>query len=267
MANLEEQSGLPISLNSQGKLNFNYSQLEVEPAARKAFDMKEVIYKYNPVMADRVLYYMYRNIAFEDDKEKIEDAGLRYDITVISSESLGPELIKTKGHYHPIAKGSDITYPEVYEVLFGEAYYLIQKPKSTDFSIIEEIYLINATAGQHIVIPPGFGHVTINPGPNPLVMSNWVNNSFESNYQPYQIHKGAGYFLLNSNKKVFELKRNSNYKEVPELSTLTAIDQPQFGLSANRPMYEIIKSDISRLDFLSNPQKYNLKISNLFKND
>ncbi len=267
MADLKKPSGLPISLNNQGKLSFDYPKLASKPAVRKASDMKEVIYKFTPAMADRELYYMYRDIAFENDREKIIDAGLRYDITVMDYRPLGLELIKTKGHYHPEIGGLELSYPEVYEVLFGKAYYLIQRPSKSDFSVIKENYLIKAKAGEHVVIPPNFGHVTINPGPDPLVMSNWVDRSFESGYDEYQKYQGGSYYLLKSETEEYQIDKNSNYEKVPKLKVISPKQLPKLGLLNSNPMYGIAKSDISRLDFLSNPDKHNLEISKIFKND
>ncbi len=264
MADLKEQSGLPIELSSNELLVFDDPGLKVEPAIRKAGDMKEVIYQYHPDMAGTNLYYMYRDIAYENDRANLKKYKLRYDITIMSPLLLGRELNKTKGHYHPKLVGKEVTYPEVYEVIYGQAWYLIQRPAEDDSSVIEENYLVKVSQGEKIVVPPGFGHVTINPSlKQPLVMSNWVSRAFESEYEDYLKHSGASYYLLEDDQEV----RNESYNEVPSLERIKPVDLPDFGLISGRPAYEITKTDIKRLDFLNNPDKYDLSIAKLFDNE
>jgi len=67
------------------------------------------------------LYFMYRDLAKSDaDRQWLRSHKLRYDITVIPPCTLSGEWVKTKGHYHP-KNPAGIGYPEVYEVLEGEA--------------------------------------------------------------------------------------------------------------------------------------------------
>jgi len=268
MVDLSKQFGLPISLSAKDRLVFDYPKLETRLAIRKASDMKEVISDYHPDMADQELYRMYRDIAYEDDREKFVADNLRYDITVMAPLTLGEEFNKTKGHYHPKVLSKKINYPEVYEVIYGQAWYLIQKPKNRDYSAIEQNYLVRVDEGEKVVIPPGFGHVTINPNiSNPLVMSNWVSRAFKSKYEQYLKFKGASYYILESSGSDYEEKINPNYSQVPDLKPLRPVDLPEFGLLSDRPAYEIGKSDINRLDFLNKPGKYQLSIDKLFKNE
>ena len=106
--------------------------------------------------------------------------GLRFDITVIPPQTLCGEYIKTKGHYHP-ADPYGNGYPEIYEVLEGEAHYLIQTADCSD------VVLIAAGAGDVVVVPSGYGHVTINPSKKlVLEMANIVSSRFSSDYHGYE---------------------------------------------------------------------------------
>lgn len=265
MKNLEQQSGLPISLKSNFKLAFRDSSLSAKPEVRHAVDMKEVILDYDPSMAKKELYYMYRNLAQKNDQDKIKNYQLRFDITVMLPTKLGRELNKTKGHYHPNVDKSYLTYPELYQVIFGQAYFLIQRPNNDNSSIIEKCFLIKAQAGDKVVIPPNYGHVTINPGPGPLVMSNWVSDQFDSQYDDYLDHQGCAYYIFKSDKNEFEFEMNQHYSSLPDLNFLRPIDLKQFNLRENEPSYGDIDEQLTNLDFLNNPDKYSLKISKLFK--
>jgi len=101
------------------------------------------------------LYYMYRGVEEKDD--------LRYDITVIPPQMLGQEFVKTKGHQH------HNNLQEIYTVLEGKAIFLMQKQNSGK---IEDVFAVQAQSGQSVIIPSGYGHVTINPGKIGLKISN-----------------------------------------------------------------------------------------------
>ena len=92
--------------------------------------MRDVVYDRKWLEAapdDLELYYMYRDLAKnKTDRRKIIENDLRYDITILAPVMLGKEFNKTVGHDHPIVPGTDITYPELYEVLKGEAIFLLQ---------------------------------------------------------------------------------------------------------------------------------------------
>jgi len=164
------------------------------PDIRRLYDMKEVIYdkEFLSQTENIELYYMYRNVFLdESDKKLMEEKNLRYDVTIIPPMKLGKEFVKTAGHYHPFVPGTKITYPEVYEVLEGEAHYLLQKKeddKTTD------VVLISAEKNDKVIIPPGYAHVTINPSKKLLKMANWVASNFSSVYEPIKKMHGAAYF-------------------------------------------------------------------------
>ena len=167
----------------------------VEPGVRKLSDMRDVIYdsEWLESAPDVDLYYMYRDLALSrHDRSIILDNVLRYDITVIPPQKLGVEHVKTAGHYHPEVDKTGYTFPEVYEVLRGTAHYLLQKCEGEK---ITDVVLIAAEEGDKVIIPPGYGHVTINPTSNKVLkMANWVSRDFKSDYEPYKKCRGAGLF-------------------------------------------------------------------------
>ena len=103
---------------------------------------------------------------------------------------MGLEFVKTYGHYHPrVNPKLRYTYPEVYEVLDGEAHYLLQRAK--DEESVDDVLLVKATRGDKVIVPPNYGHVTINPLERTLKMANWVCRSFDSVYERYaKLHGG-----------------------------------------------------------------------------
>ncbi|MFZ3055092.1 MAG: glucose-6-phosphate isomerase family protein [Minisyncoccales bacterium] len=173
--------------------------MEVElknPDIRKLKDVESVLLnkdvaKDNP---EKELYYMYRGIK--------EEKGLRYDITVIPPFLMGEEYVKTKGHFHCSNKG------ELYTVIKGEAFFLIQKGSE----VIEDIYAVKAKAGESVIIPNGYGHITINPSEETLELSNWVSLECISDYKKIEEKNGACYFYTTKG-----WIKNNNYKNIPEI--------------------------------------------------
>jgi glucose-6-phosphate isomerase len=225
-----------------------------EPAVRTAEDLREVLARPG-CECSGPLYYMYRDVARTgEDRAWLTSLDLRFDITVIPPRSLGGEYVKTLGHYHP-ADPSGTGYPEVYEVLAGEAHYLIQTPDCTD------VILIGARAGDVVVVPPGYGHVTINPSKRlVLEMANIVSSRFLSEYRGYEARHGAAYFELEAEGLV----KNPAY---PEPSRLRLVQAPRVAPvtgTITDPLYDLITRRAPILGFLNHPDQYDALFCDLY---
>jgi glucose-6-phosphate isomerase len=216
------------------------------PSVRDAKDLREVLAD-RSCTATGPVYYMYRDISRSDaDRCWLSAQSLRYDITVIPPREICGEFIKTKGHYHP-ENPSGIGYPEVYELLAGMAHFLIQ---NHDFS---DIVMIAASAGEIVVIPPGYGHVTINPSKNTVLqMANIVSTRFESDYRGYESLHGAAYF-----EKITEgFVKNPAYTTSSPLRYATVSQKAAWSGTITAPLYELIEQQTPSLEFLNRPEKY-----------
>ncbi|OGF69457.1 hypothetical protein A3C73_03555 [Candidatus Giovannonibacteria bacterium RIFCSPHIGHO2_02_FULL_44_11] len=205
---------------------------------------------------DEVFYTVYRNLEIVDGK-------IRYDVTEIPAGTRGEnEFRKTFGHYHkkPL--------PEIYEVLEGRAYFLLQRPTSPeDQSNIKEVYIAEASAGEKAVIPPKFGHLTINVGESTLVLANWIGLS-EYDYDAYKKYRGGCYYVLNKGANI-EFEKNKNYSHVPEIKKLKLKKNlPELGMEKDNPKPILdLKNSPGKMDWLINPENYKelLTIENLYR--
>ncbi|MCW3488768.1 glucose-6-phosphate isomerase family protein [Dethiobacter alkaliphilus] len=252
MYDLKETSGLSISTDENGKLTFWAELDSIDPDVRYKKDMQDVFYDKNGQGPDE-LYYMYRGVGYKEDRELMAKHGLRYDITVLRSGQIGPEYIKTVGHYHPLKPGTEVTYPEVYEVLYGTAHYLLQTEPDDDGV---DVILVEAKPGDKVLIPPGYGHITINPGPEVLVMSNWVAYGFDSVYSPIKELGGGAYFELAAEGEDQRFIPNPRYKPAPRISLRQVQDHPELGLISGKPMYQEFISSPEKFAFLTQPENY-----------
>jgi glucose-6-phosphate isomerase, archaeal len=168
------------------------------PDIRYLYDIKEVLYdkEWLKKSENFEIYYMYRGLKTSDS--------LRYDITVIPANMLGKEFVKTKGHYHPSK------YGEIYTVLSGQAIYLLQK--INDKGELEDLYAVETKEKESVIIPSGYGHITINPGKKELKMSNWVCKDFKSEYEEIENKKGGAYYYTENG-----WIENKNYEKLPKL--------------------------------------------------
>lgn len=141
------------------------------------------------------LYKMYRKLNVEND--------LRYDVTVIPPRMFGNEFVKTKGHIHAGF------YGEVYMVLEGEGIYFAQLGDEQE---IKDVFAVHAKKGDVIIIPAGYGHVTINPSPETLKTANWIAEHDKGDFSMFEKNQGGCYYYLESG-----WIKNEHYKNVPAL--------------------------------------------------
>ena len=237
-------------MGNEPKFKLKFGDVDRIADIRMLHDMDEVIYDKTWLgNADNFeLYYMYRDMyKTKAESNIIKKHNLRYDITVIPPGMLGREYMKTAGHYHPKVPGTDISYTEVYQVLEGEATYLLQK---TDGGKVTDVVVIKAQAGDNVIIPPDYGHITINASDKALKMANWVCGDFASVYEPIKELAGGAYYLLDTG-----FIQNPKYDDVPPIRYLEPTNYHEFGFVKGEDMYGLV-DDIEKLKFLIMPQDF-----------
>lgn len=205
-------------------------------STRKLSDMKDVLMSFPKNEFDPALYFMYRDIMKRDD--------IRYDITVIPPRIIGKEYVKTYGHYHTKSK-SGKEYPELYQILSGGAIFIMQKRNNNE-SV--EVIIVQAEKGDVILMLPDYGHISINPLEEVLVMGNLVYDGFKSQYGEYKKNNGAAYYYTNERMLV----QNQNYviknmKKMKPSETLY-----KYGIVVSDLLKEF-KEKPERFSFLKNP--------------
>ncbi|MCL5291630.1 MAG: glucose-6-phosphate isomerase [Actinobacteria bacterium] len=248
MVSLEAVSGLPLSLDGV-RLVFGDGLTPVEPDVRHLSEFAPVFAPDGELTGPEDVYFMYRGIARPGDEGLFKKHNYRYDITILRPGLVGRERVKTIGHYHPLVSGEDVTYPEVYEVLHGRAHYVCQRAeghRALEFIIIE------ANPGDKVVIKPGYGHITINPLEEPLVMSNVTADGFSSDYRPFAKMRGAAYYQVADGE--WELNERYEVEHPPRWAAAKEVSE--FALLKGRSLYASITSKPEKFDFLVHPQKY-----------
>jgi glucose-6-phosphate isomerase len=221
----------------------------VAPQPRTLREMQSVIFDkewLRGANVDQSLYFMYRDCVLPEDQQIARQLEIRYDITVLLPVCLGKEFNKTKGHYHSEYKPG-LCYPELYQVLEGQAHILLQKPSA---GTVSEAMVIVAHEGQIVLVPPNYGHITINPTEKTLKMANWVSTRVHSFYEPFEEKGGGAYRELCDGQFI----PNPRYGALPPLRVVSAHEYPELGLRHGQPIYELIRIP-ERLRFLSYPDE------------
>ena len=226
-----------------------------EPAVRTAEDLRGVLA--NPgCTCTGPAYYMYREVArSSEDRSWLAAQDLRFDITVIPPRELCGEYNKTKGHYHP-DNPSGTSYPEIYEVLAGEAHFLFQKKDCSD------VVMIAACTGDVVIGPPAYGHVTINPTRSTILqMANIVSSKFSSNYHGFEAQNGAAFFEWIKEGFV----KNPAYRNHPHLRLIKAQRLLDVKDAIPDPLYNLIENRAPVLEFLNYPEKFESLFQGLYQ--
>ncbi|MDP3042520.1 MAG: phosphoglycerate kinase [Candidatus Omnitrophota bacterium] len=260
LVNLNKTAGFNLQINSQtGKLTFSKG-FKNEAKWIKPYSDKDIAVSFVPEdlinsLSDKLKnYFGFRDFLAKADEATINKLGLRYDITVLPpGRTFGNQFSATKGHEHPVSSEGD-TYPEIYEVIYGEALYLQQGVnKDGKFEVIATF----AKAGDKVILLTGYSHRTVNIGKTFLVMANWIStdvggkesilNSTKIKPVFSKIEEKHGYAYLveeDANGKIV-LRPNLEYGNTPvSLKINTPVGSvPEIGIDNKVPMYGIIHTD------------------------
>lgn len=244
MIDLQKISGLPILFDEKKMdLEFQGDFPFIKKSERSLEELSP--YLKNPEVKNgpNPAYYVWRYAHLATDSEKIKAENLRYDLTLLRPGFIGKEFTKTAGHYHK-------PYPEIYEVIMGRAYFLIQSESA--------VYLVEVGLGEKFLVPPSFGHNTINVFNEPVLLANWISEKAVYDYNAYKNNQGAMYYFLKNGNSV-DIVKNLNYESVPEMKKILPKEYTELGLIRNQPLYSLINS-LEKLRFLNYYEELKLKL-------
>ena len=132
----------PVRIELVGTILFVQGN-QSQKTTRTLYQMQKTLMSPPSGIPDVDMYYMYRNVYKAGD--------VRFDVTVIPSISIKGECAKTHGHYHPGSEEGP-AYPEVYQVLRGQASFVLQK-KNRNGSV--DAMVVSAVEGDVVLLPPG----------------------------------------------------------------------------------------------------------------
>jgi glucose-6-phosphate isomerase len=256
MVNLEALSGLPVSLGDNGQLVFGPDVVVEEAKTRLLGELTPVAMEPEACRGrGDVAYYMYNGVYCRVDVQRLEGLPLRYELTLIPARRIGREYVKTFGHLHNVEPKSGLTYAEVCEVLVGTAHFLFQTLDVTGPSASVAFY-VEARAGEKVLIPPGFDHCTINPGPDPLLLSDVIALGATGVYDRFRAAHGAAYFECVEDGAP-RFVPNPAYRAAPELRKEALREYPELHLTRSEPLYTaFVQRRGENWPFLTDPGQF-----------
>jgi glucose-6-phosphate isomerase len=256
MMNSKQKSGLDFTLGTN-ELVYNQNAHSTGVNWVKSFDDGKYAYN-NPADGPAILYYGVRYMESDHNEVTFVENDIMADLTVINPGFVGDEYIKTVGHYHGNVPDADIAYPEVYENISGGLEYLLQS--ELDGAYVNVLWVLTEP-GDKIVMPPGWGHVSMNVSGLPAVEIDIQkrDNPKNSDYSIFKDRQGGAVYRTKKG-----LVRNPHYL-IGSLRVVRPKEQPQWHLRKNTPLYKSFVQNAEDFKFLTNPQDFSFDINELFE--
>lgn len=244
----------------------NYDKTDYSPAVdwTKSFEDGKYAYQDNSkgirqnTKTGNVLYFGARYMERSEDESVFVDNDFMADMTVINPGKIGKEYIKTVGHYHQNVSGLKIAYPEVYEAVTDGFEYLLQSEPDEGGKV--NVLWVVTEAGDKVVMPPNYGHVSMNVGKESAVEVDIQkrNNPNGSDYSMFKERVGGAFYRTEAG-----LTKNPNY-EVASLKIVRPLEKPEWGLTKNKSLYDSFVENPEKFDYLLHPDKYEFSLDGLF---
>lgn len=263
------QTSMDIELDeTTGELSFGEGVL-CDGASQKALGQMEGLYASLDGCDLRTrVYWAYRNIRRAEDEELWVPRGLRYDITVLMPGDANGEYFKTSGHYHGYSQRQPLPYPELYEVLCGSVAFVLQRspwlaPDGGGVEPVDEVRIITAEEGEAIVIPPLWGHASVNTAQQVSAFSNIAVVDTPLLYGPVQERHGLARRVVGDDD-FNTVEENDCWKSDPFSTFDCPVEAPEFGVVFGRPCYSAYVANPTRYAYLLDPEPYVAHMEELF---
>ena len=252
--------GMPIVFSSQDqKLKVQDNHVNYEDYSRKySKGMFGLLADCSYAKEDEPYYDFYKAIVDDRVRTKFSDVNLRYDSTVIMEGYAGNEFKKTAGHYHCLIPGKTVSYPELYQVIKGTALFVMQRVNDNAMvegnMLVEDVILAEVHAGESIVVPPDFGHCTVNIGTGTMVFVNLVSCDSHNSYESVKNSVGMCCYVLRNANGTYRIEKNPHYDFACQPRIVVPADSPILGIKKNMPVYTSFLNAPEIYRYLNDPE-------------
>ena len=245
---LSDRAGIDLSLR-RGRVSLGPGLLVEEDRVRRLADLAPVLAEPVGRHGRRVEYRMLNGVRRAGDAA-LADLPLRYELTAMGGRPIGSEAARTFGHVHVRPPGARLGFPEIVEVVHGEAGFLVQDlRRAADGPRSTAAWLVRARAGDWVILPPELAHVTIDLGAGPLVFSDVIDRRASGIYAGVAEASGFAWLVGRAGRLV----RNPRYAEVPRL---VEIEAAEWSGPAGGVLYRMFRQDPERFGWLSDPAAF-----------
>jgi glucose-6-phosphate isomerase len=243
MEDLAGTSGLPLWLNTQEHvlvLTQPGANLEAEPQPLQ--NLRRVLHD-AAVQEPAIPDWVYHDVLLPTDEGVFHEHGVRHSLWLLRAGRLGKEYIKTWGHVAICTDG--LMCPEAYGVLYGWALFLLQqtveRPQDAPSSPqVRDVRRIEASPGQKVVVPAGYGVVVANVGAGELVLASLASANAWPVHRTFEQTHGAAYYVL-AREGAVVLEANPRYAQpLPPVHEDAPLQAPELGISDQEPLYSAL---------------------------
>lgn len=247
---LREACGLPVAFDTDtSELILGQGLNAPSYCVRKLHDL-DAVWAGTVKDEDRVIYRYTSALHLDGDGPAWTAANVAYGIVIFAPGVFGGEYVKSSGQYHPPTPPSNLATPEVYSVLSGTGLFLLQKA-APPYDRIEDVVLVEVREGETFIVPPDYGHLQINPAPEPLVFSYAVMDGMKGCYDPFKERQGAAYYVMSDAEDRYVF--NARYGEQVPLRIVRAGEICQIPDLNEGVTYQAIRDRLQDLKFLTDP--------------
>ncbi|MCR0346793.1 hypothetical protein DWW36_01350 [Erysipelotrichaceae bacterium AF15-26LB] len=248
--------GAKILLNEHdGTLHVQEPLTYEKTSAKRTLEMQPLLYA-PQAAGEEISYRFYMNIWRKEDADIFRKRGMSNGITILMPGTIEGECRKNSGHYHCLSEGHRLPYPEVYEILCGEAMFLLQKSEcfqKDDFTV-EDCRAVLLKKGEKLIIPPYYAHCAINIGDGYMAFGN-LAVPCPLNYAAIRQKCGFFTYVLKKNNTLL-LLQNPHYESLPLPKITEPREQKTLGLDFSKTLYDLFMEQPCQFDYLDHPEAY-----------
>jgi len=199
------------------------------------------------------VYSIVMDVGRQEHLDELRKRMLLFGVVEYAAGHLGQEPVRSQGHVHAISPHSGWPAPELFEIWEGRAIvYAQQYAEDTPGVCVA----VEARAGDHVVVPPGWAHCVINADPDSnMVFAACCDRQYGFVYDKVRSHGGRAWFPILDEQNQISWQPNSRYQS----STLTqhaAREYPELALISKMPIYQQFSRDPGSLQWVSDPSRF-----------
>jgi glucose-6-phosphate isomerase len=242
-------AGLPVTLDPDSlTLNFG-PDIATDPLAQRRIDDIRQMLPDPEATGPDPLYSIYMDVRVPGLADDLRVRGLAYGAVVDSPGQIGAEFVRSQGHIHSAPPGSNIPYLEIYEFWHGTGAVYLQDAARPDLT---DVMLVDVQPGDKVIIPPGWVHVVVNTGLEPLAFGALYALGAKLLYEPLREMNGTAWAVLADGT----FAPNPRYRNPPYPVRTRAREYPDFGIRRAQPLLEVLAGDQSRYDYVVRPEAF-----------
>jgi len=249
---LTERAGLAVEIDSR-RLQFKEPVTEPRLSVRTRSNLEAVWREPSRDPADPELYSVYWGTVPIRDEAAFRQQDLDHAYVMILPGTWQGEYFKTQGHYHPPMGENHLGHPELYYVLSGQGLFLLQHAAPPDWQV-DDVVVVDVEPGGIVIVPPNYGHLTINTGAEPLVFEAFLANWLQPVTASYQARQGGAAYCLQTPEGP-QIVPNERYERLPLIRRISATS---WELATSGVFYSAVASHLDRFAWLREPDSFHL---------